>query len=525
VPEFKPEGKATKWSLLTAYNPDSSELSKIEELHMEDTTKGLLVANYVWDYNSLEWVKATQTTLSTDILYLALDEVEALLTTIDADTSAMVTDLAAIEVLLGTIDADTSALFGCVAGNELQVDVVTFPSEGIVTTPGTGFISEVVAGASTTTPLNANSSFTSSDIDMLNWTGIGVNVITDQASATTGFQIQFSSDGTNWDLSHGHTLEADESHFLMLPPEGRYARVKLTNGGTNQTYLRLQTIVYARPPVLKSEVIDGDIHNDTIATLVRSVITGETTAGGGGYVNVKVNPSGALVVEPSQADTVWAVQDSTNEALLTSILADTASMDTSLISAVTLLGTIDADTGAIKTAVEAIQTAVQIMDDWDLNDRCRVSPISGQDGVAANAGAVGATTQRVTLASDDPAVVALQIMDDWDESDRAKVNLIAGQAGIAAGAGAVGATVPRVTLASDDPLLVETQDNKQDYFLGGWLVDGTDVYVGKEDKAGNYMIIKHATDTGVVTYEGGSGGLPVSSGWAALSYQAYSTEF
>ncbi|UCD58217.1 MAG: hypothetical protein JSV16_03645, partial [Candidatus Hydrogenedentota bacterium] len=49
------------------------------------------------------------------------------------------------------------------------------------------------------------------------------------------------------------------------------------------------------------------------------------------------------------------------------------------------------------------------------------------------------------------AVTSLQIIDDWEEGDRAKVNLIVGQSGIAAGAGAVGATVPRVTLASDDP--------------------------------------------------------------------------
>ena len=51
------------------------------------------------------------------------------------------------------------------------------------------------------------------------------------------------------------------------------------------------------------------------------------------------------------------------------------------------------------------------------------------------------------------AVTALQIMDDWDESDRAKVNVIVGQAGVAAGAGAVGATVIRTTQASDSPLV------------------------------------------------------------------------
>jgi hypothetical protein len=79
----------------------------------------------------------------------------------------------------------------------------------------------------------------------------------------------------------------------------------------------------------------------------------------------------------------------------------------------------------------------------------------GADGSATDAlggaGAVAAGVQRVTLASDDPAVVSLSVLDDWDESDRAKVNPIVGQAGVAAGAGAIGATVQRMTLASDDP--------------------------------------------------------------------------
>jgi hypothetical protein len=51
------------------------------------------------------------------------------------------------------------------------------------------------------------------------------------------------------------------------------------------------------------------------------------------------------------------------------------------------------------------------------------------------------------------AATSLAVIDDWDETDRAKVNIIVGQAGVAAGAGAVGSTVQRVTLASDDPLV------------------------------------------------------------------------
>lgn len=40
--------------------------------------------------------------------------------------------------------------------------------------------------------------------------------------------------------------------------------------------------------------------------------------------------------------------------------------------------------------------------------------------IVGGAGAVAAGVQRVTLASDDPAVTALQIIDDWDSSDACK---------------------------------------------------------------------------------------------------------
>lgn len=86
---------------------------------------------------------------------------------------------------------------------------------------------------------------------------------------------------------------------------------------------------------------------------------------------------------------------------------------------------------------------------------CFLAIVSGSEGawtisqLVGGAGVVAAGVQRMTLASDDPAVTSLAIMDDWDESDRAKVNLIVGQAGIAAGTGVDGSTVPRVTLATN----------------------------------------------------------------------------
>lgn len=56
----------------------------------------------------------------------------------------------------------------------------------------------------------------------------------------------------------------------------------------------------------------------------------------------------------------------------------------------------------------------------------RVKLSLGADGTAvdavAGAGAVGTGVQRVTLASDDPAVVSLAVLDDWDVTDACKVS-------------------------------------------------------------------------------------------------------
>lgn len=109
------------------------------------------------------------------------------------------------------------------------------------------------------------------------------------------------------------------------------------------------------------------------------------------------------------------------------------------VTLATLPDTAGGDLAAIKTAVEVIDNAI--------------SGTEMQVDVVSSALPSGAATET-TLAS---AVTALQIMDDWDETDRAKVNIIAGQAGVTAGAGAVAANTPRVTLASDDPAVVALQ--------------------------------------------------------------------
>jgi hypothetical protein len=56
---------------------------------------------------------------------------------------------------------------------------------------------------------------------------------------------------------------------------------------------------------------------------------------------------------------------------------------------------------------------------------------------------------QVDIAAASVAVPVTAVLDDWDETARCKVNPIAGQAGVAGGSGTVGATTQRVVLATD----------------------------------------------------------------------------
>lgn len=77
-----------------------------------------------------------------------------------------------------------------------------------------------------------------------------------------------------------------------------------TSGATNLT---VSTACWAAGSTSDLAPITATLTADTLASLNRSVITGQTTGGGGGFVNVKVNPSGALTVAASQDTSPWVV--------------------------------------------------------------------------------------------------------------------------------------------------------------------------------------------------------------------------
>lgn len=160
---------------------------------------------------------------------------------------------------------------------------------------------------STTTLLGAGATWTGTAESVLNQTQVSVFAYSDVSSVANGLAIQFSTNGVNWDEAQYRTLVGGTAVTLAVPAIAQYYRVVYTNDGTAQGAFRLQTILNPIPTTgTISNISNVPVGTDQ-AVLTQSVITGITTGGGGGYRQVKVDPSGALTVSASQGSSPWVV--------------------------------------------------------------------------------------------------------------------------------------------------------------------------------------------------------------------------
>jgi hypothetical protein len=155
------------------------------------------------------------------------------------------------------------------------------------------------AGNSTNTPLAANGVFTGAAVFVQDFAAIGVFAFANVGSATDGLKLQWSVDGVVWTETLAFTLLPSIAGSYTVGPRAAYFRLVFTNGGTAQTTLSIQTILHYT--VVRTGTIRiSDVTNpESDASVVKSVITGRTTQGGGGYVDVKVAPSGAVAIDGS----------------------------------------------------------------------------------------------------------------------------------------------------------------------------------------------------------------------------------
>lgn len=279
--------------------------------------------------------------------------------------------LPAVVKVVGGYDGSAVQVIKTDANGEIQADVKTI--EGVAD-----------SGNSTSTPLAGGASFTGTFQDAINLASIQIGVKADQNSATDGFEMQFSDDGVNVHHVHYYTyLTASGGIGYLFAPEFRYYRIKFTNGATPQTSLIIDVTTRSVPLFPSQYRVSTVITNETQALMTKSVITGQTTGGGGGYVNVKVNPSGALTVDAtlSGIDSALDGQKTMSASLPVVIASDQSAIPiTDNAGSITVDGTVAATqsgtwninnvsgsislpTGAAtETTLGAIKTAVELLD-------------------------------------------------------------------------------------------------------------------------------------------------------------------
>ncbi len=351
-----------------------------------------------------------------------------------ANQTTIIGHVDGIEALLTTIDADTSNLSVVGSGTEATAQRVT------IATDSTGVLSVDDNGGS----LTVDGTVTIQD---------GGNTITVDNGGT--FAVQADTELTTGDVDTGAGTDTRAVIGLVgtasgggqLIPGSSTDGLLVNLGGNNDV-----TVAGVATAANQTTLIG---HVDGVEGLL-TTIDGDTgtIAGAVSGTEMQVDVVGAL---PAGNNNIGDV-DVASSALPTG--AATSANQTTVIGHLDgvegLLTTIDADTSnlsVVGSGTEATAQRVTIATDstgvLSVDDNGGSLTVDGT--VTANAGTNLNTSALALEAGGNLAAhtTALQIMDDWDESDRAKVNLIVGQAGIAAGTGADGATVPRVTLATN----------------------------------------------------------------------------
>jgi hypothetical protein len=354
--------------------------------------------------------------------------------------------------------------------------------------------SAVDANNTSVTPLGIAGVFTGTATDVTQYASMSLHIFADQDSAAAGLSMEFSSDGTNWDVKDQHDVSANLGEEFILPRTSQFFRVVYTNGGTGQGAFRLEVILNRWPVSGEIEELDVDIDSKDLALTTRSIIAGETP--GGSFANVKVSTAGNFKVD---------VED------LGGVAID--------------LGTGTIDTGTQRVVLATDQPAVTV-------DGSGVTqPVSGtvtvthpQLGAGTESGA-----QRVTLANDSTGLVSVD-----DGGGNLSIDMGGTVPSLATGVRDAG--TQRVTVATDDVVPVSSASALD---CSGATVTTTPAVVGGGTEAAAQRVTIASDSTGVVTVDGtvtasnatgniahdaADSGNPVKTGAKAIAHGTNPTE-
>ena len=188
-----------------------------------------------------------------------------------------------------------------------------------------------------------------------------------------------------WVVFHIHrTINTSTVPSVANPNLPITLDARKTSGATN---IIMYTACWAGGTTSNFQKITDTLTDNTLATLSRSVITGQTTGGGGGYVNVKVNPSGALAVESTSAtpDTGTVTTASVTNSNTTVLASNNNRMGATIYNE----GTVDCLVKLGSTASASSYTVKMIVDSY-------YEVPFGYTGIITGITASGTATLRVT---------------------------------------------------------------------------------------------------------------------------------
>lgn len=194
-------------------------------------------------------------------------------------------------------------------------------------------LSIIDSSNTTSTPLGAGATFTGAPIDITQFATISVAAFSDVSSATNGLKMEFSPDGINWDHVHNFSVTGNVGVSYNQSAELVFFRIVYINGASAQTTFRLTTVVRRAAIDPSRYALTDSLQDGYLANVTKSVIWGKTTAGGGSYEQVKVNPSGALTVHATVTSSVLPTGAAT-ESTLSSLNGKVTTVDTSNVTVV-----------------------------------------------------------------------------------------------------------------------------------------------------------------------------------------------
>jgi len=244
-------------------------------------------------------------------------------------------------------------------------------------------------------------------------------------SLDTAGALRISGGGT------GGTALVDDAAFSLgsssgTPVGGTY---QSTRDSVDDGDFGVFAMTAKRAQLVVIETPNGDSAMDETNDALRvNIVAG--SASGTEYTEGDIDASitGSAILWEDTSDTLRAVSAAKPlpvDVKNSTLNIGTVTTLTTITNAVTVAQATASSLNCTEASAGAIKTAVEIMDDWDESDRAKVNLIAGQAGVTAGAGAVAVNTQRMTLASDDPAVTALQLIDNAISGSEMQVDVVA----------------------------------------------------------------------------------------------------